>query len=357
MPVGTAVATSVAASTRHETARASTPPAQRVVMFTDSVGLGAEFALPRAFPADWQVRVVGRPAEMVGEMEQNFVRPRLASNPEWFGDHVVIAAGYNFPHWDHGRFVREVDSMVEHVDRGRREARLLDDVPRDQTAVHLGSRLASDPAVLLVLPRRQPTARAGARTPPEPASRRLEGGRRPPRHHVRRDPPEQRGRRTVQQHHPGDDRRRRHIGAGRIDDADQRARRERCRRRGRQRHHHRPSYRRFRHAAPVRRTATGRLDAQPSTRRGGGTRRRRRARRQRRLLRDDQGRDQSDRRRHGPVPPRRRVHRTAADTMARHTIGERTDARPGRRHRRSRLRRCPATASATPAIRRRSWSW
>jgi hypothetical protein len=93
-------------------AGASPPREQRVVMFTDSVGLGAELALPRAFPADWQVRVDGRPAEMVGEMEQNFVRPRLASNPEWFGDHVVIAAGYNFTHWDHPRFIREVDSMV-----------------------------------------------------------------------------------------------------------------------------------------------------------------------------------------------------------------------------------------------------
>ena len=28
------------------------------------------------------------------------------------GDHVVIAAGYNFPHWDHPRFVRELDSMI-----------------------------------------------------------------------------------------------------------------------------------------------------------------------------------------------------------------------------------------------------
>ncbi len=81
-------------------------------MFTDSVGLGAKFALPAAFPPDWQVRVDGEPAEMIGQMEQNFVRPRLATNPEWFGDHVVIAAGYNFPHWDHGRFVRELDSMI-----------------------------------------------------------------------------------------------------------------------------------------------------------------------------------------------------------------------------------------------------
>lgn len=91
---------------------AETPRSQRVTVFTDSVGLGAKLALPRAFPADWQVRVDGEPAEMVGQMEQNFVRPRLSNSPEWFGDHVVIAAGYNFPYWDHARFVREVDSMV-----------------------------------------------------------------------------------------------------------------------------------------------------------------------------------------------------------------------------------------------------
>lgn len=91
---------------------AETPRSRRVTMFTDSVGLGAEYALPRAFPADWQVRVDGEPAEMVGQMERNFVAPRIATNPEWFGDHVVIAAGYNFPYWDHDRFVREVDSMI-----------------------------------------------------------------------------------------------------------------------------------------------------------------------------------------------------------------------------------------------------
>ena len=94
-------------------AAAEVPRSQRVVMFTDSVGLGAKNAVPRVFPAGWQVRVDGEPAEMVGQMEENFVRPRLASNPDWFGDHVVIAAGYNFPHWDHERVVREVDSMIE----------------------------------------------------------------------------------------------------------------------------------------------------------------------------------------------------------------------------------------------------
>jgi hypothetical protein len=86
---------------------------QRVAVFADSVGLGAKSAIPLAFPADWDVHVDGQPARFVGQMESQYVRPRLASNPEWFGDHVVIAAGYNFPYWDHGRFVREVDSMID----------------------------------------------------------------------------------------------------------------------------------------------------------------------------------------------------------------------------------------------------
>ena len=88
------------------------PRANRVVMFTDSVGLGAKTALPAAFPADWDVRVDGEPARMVGQLEEQQIRPQLATNPEWFGEHVVIAAGYNFPYWDHGRFVREVDSLI-----------------------------------------------------------------------------------------------------------------------------------------------------------------------------------------------------------------------------------------------------
>jgi hypothetical protein len=88
------------------------PSTQRVVMFTDSVGLGAKSALPRAFPADWDVHVDGQPARFVEQLEQNFVKPRLAYNPSWFGDHVVIAAGYNYPYWDPDRFERSVDSMI-----------------------------------------------------------------------------------------------------------------------------------------------------------------------------------------------------------------------------------------------------
>lgn len=97
---------------------AATPYAQsvdtdrRVAVFTDSVGLGAAAAIPAAFPEGWSVHVDGQPARFVEQMESQYVIPRLASNPEWFGGHVVIAAGYNAPYWDWDRFDRSVDSMV-----------------------------------------------------------------------------------------------------------------------------------------------------------------------------------------------------------------------------------------------------
>ena len=91
---------------------AASQPSERVVMFADSVGLGARSALPRAFPAHWTVNVDGQPARFVEQIENDFVRPRLATNPDWFGDHVVIAAGYNYPFWDPDRFERSVDSLV-----------------------------------------------------------------------------------------------------------------------------------------------------------------------------------------------------------------------------------------------------
>lgn len=94
-------------------AAAPVPPERRVVVFTDSVGLGAKHAIPAAFPDGWSVHVDGQPARFVEQMESQYVRPRLASNPEWFGDHVVIAAGYNAPFWDWARFERSIDAMVE----------------------------------------------------------------------------------------------------------------------------------------------------------------------------------------------------------------------------------------------------
>lgn len=103
---------------------AAVPREHRVAVFADSVGLGARHAIPAAFPSDWEVNVVGEPARFVEQLESGpcfwtltnqrcDVRHRLAANPEWFGDHVVIAAGYNYPYWDPARFDRSIDSMVE----------------------------------------------------------------------------------------------------------------------------------------------------------------------------------------------------------------------------------------------------
>lgn len=86
--------------------------AHRVAVFADSVGLGAKWAIPAAFDDGWYVHVDGQPARFVEQMESQYVRKRLATNPDWFGDHVVIAAGYNAPYWDWARFDRSIDSMI-----------------------------------------------------------------------------------------------------------------------------------------------------------------------------------------------------------------------------------------------------
>ena len=89
------------------------PPEHRVTLFSDSVGLGAAGALPKAFPADWQVSTIGTPAYMVEQLRDRHVIPTLATNRSIIGDHVVIASGYNYPHWDPARFDRSIDSMIE----------------------------------------------------------------------------------------------------------------------------------------------------------------------------------------------------------------------------------------------------
>ena len=88
------------------------PRSQRVAVFADSVGLGARTAIPNAFPADWEVNVDGEPARFVEQLERDFVEYRLAVSPHWFGDHVVIAGGYNYPYWDPERFDRSIDSII-----------------------------------------------------------------------------------------------------------------------------------------------------------------------------------------------------------------------------------------------------
>lgn len=106
-------ATVVPAALAADTAGADTPRERRVAVFTDSVGLGAKTAIPAAFPSDWEVNVDGEPARFVEQLEDDFVKYRLVTNPEWFGDHVVIAGGYNYPYWDPDRFERSVDSIID----------------------------------------------------------------------------------------------------------------------------------------------------------------------------------------------------------------------------------------------------
>lgn len=81
---------------------------KRVMLVTDSVGLGARGVFANAFPSDWDAVVVGQPARFVEQLESNFVRPNLFRT----GDHVVIAGGYNYPYWDPERFERSVDSII-----------------------------------------------------------------------------------------------------------------------------------------------------------------------------------------------------------------------------------------------------
>ena len=116
------VVASVAPPTTHADAPGDQAPARavpdlaaaskRLYVITDSVGLGAEFALPRAFPPDWEITLDGDPGEFTETLEHKYVRPRLTTTPWVFGDHAVVAAGYNYPYWDPARFDRSVDTMI-----------------------------------------------------------------------------------------------------------------------------------------------------------------------------------------------------------------------------------------------------
>lgn len=90
------------------TVDALAPRDKRVMLVTDSVGLGVRGVFDNFFPADWDVSIVGQPARFVEQLESNFVRPNLFRT----GDHVVIAGGYNYPYWDAARFDRSVDSII-----------------------------------------------------------------------------------------------------------------------------------------------------------------------------------------------------------------------------------------------------
>ncbi|MFN3255065.1 MAG: hypothetical protein ACE37B_05180 [Ilumatobacter sp.] len=88
------------------------PTAQRVLLVSDSVGLGTRGVLQTAFPADWEVNVIGTPAMFVEQLEASHVVPTIVGAPSLVGDHVVIAGGYNYPYWDPERFDRSIDAMI-----------------------------------------------------------------------------------------------------------------------------------------------------------------------------------------------------------------------------------------------------
>ncbi len=88
------------------------PHDKRVYLVGDSVALGARGYFADAFPPDWTAIVDGTPAYFVETLESRHVRPQMAFHPEWFGEHVVVAGGYNYPYWDPGRFDRSIDSMI-----------------------------------------------------------------------------------------------------------------------------------------------------------------------------------------------------------------------------------------------------
>lgn len=89
---------------------------RRLYMITDSVGLGAAPAIRDAF-AGWQVTIDADAGEFTETLERTYVAPRLSRSPGVFGDHAVVAAGYNYPYWDPERFDRSVDSMIATLER------------------------------------------------------------------------------------------------------------------------------------------------------------------------------------------------------------------------------------------------
>ncbi|MCU1367903.1 MAG: hypothetical protein JWL72_1598 [Ilumatobacteraceae bacterium] len=87
------------------------PADHRVYMVSDSVGLGAAGVIQRTLP-EYQVTLDGTPALFVEQLESKWVRQRMATAPDVFGDIAVVAGGYNYPYWDPARFDRSVDSII-----------------------------------------------------------------------------------------------------------------------------------------------------------------------------------------------------------------------------------------------------
>ena len=78
-------------------------------VMADSVVLGADGALRRAFP-DHQINMAGFPA-IFTRVAADVIRQEA-----WrVGDVAVVAVGHNYPYWDPDRFDRAIDSVVNNL--------------------------------------------------------------------------------------------------------------------------------------------------------------------------------------------------------------------------------------------------
>ena len=109
--VGAALATFGIGDSSRSTVEAA-PESERVLLISDSVGLGTRGILPDAFPAHWDVNIIGKPAAFVESLLDDHFRVAQQLTPGIIGDHVIVAGGYNYPFWDPERFDRSIDDMV-----------------------------------------------------------------------------------------------------------------------------------------------------------------------------------------------------------------------------------------------------
>jgi len=108
-----ALTATLAGPTHDEQVVEAAPDAERVLLISDSVGLGTRGVLDEFFPPSWDVNIIGKPAAFVESLLDVHFRQAQAATPWMIGDHVVIAGGYNYPFWDPERFDRSIDSMID----------------------------------------------------------------------------------------------------------------------------------------------------------------------------------------------------------------------------------------------------
>ncbi len=119
--------------------------------------------------------IVGKPAVFVRELPGGYIQPNLFRA----GDHVVIAAGYNYPFWDPVRFDNAIDATIATLTRAGVKhvywVTLREVKPQYITAAAWRQVQPYSP----VLPHGQRPPRTRPRPPPRPHADRLGCRRRP----------------------------------------------------------------------------------------------------------------------------------------------------------------------------------